>query len=627
MTTMLGDFDLERLLDALRWQESRGNNNAVSPAGAKGAYQFMKPTWEDPGYGVPAKAGGTWENFLKDESLQRKTAGEYLTAMHGRTGDVPSALAAYNGGLGRGLAFKRGGGVPAETANYVPSVLDHYKRGTGTGTPRERFDAIVAQRNGQQPMSLGQQPDMVAEGLAANEAQEPLPMTQSGASMGADFLSGPGATGIQNPGMPQRLAPEPQLTPEENAAADADAPPVDPAAAAGIDPEIAKYFDMIKPKQDRWSGMGGALMAIGGGLMESGGMKGMGAAGRGAGEALATSRALDIKQRETEAENFGPTMAYQMDVSNGMDPKRAFLKNFVNRERIIPAGFDTAEDGVSLKPTKGGPHDPETISRASQTRAEAQVKAINESDEVKDVVTGIEEGNLPPSTTGMYRYGVAVKAQLAKKGFNFAKAALEYKTAERQISGLNAPRMTMFVGLANSVLSTMDRVKALSKDMQNSGLTGYNKAKLEVLMHTQGNTPQGQLATQYIAAVNTLKEEFANLATGGYAPTEAAWKLADDQVNGNFGVDQMNASIDELKRLINYRLQAVPGLMERGPGGANRYTGQKQQELGDTGHGPAHGGGSEADMPPVGLAPEDAEAWATLDAAGRAEMLELYGLE
>ena len=123
---MLGGYDIDRLLDALRLQESGGNNNAVSRAGARGAYQFMPSTWKDPGYGVTPQAGGSWDAFLKDEALQRKTAQEYLTAMYNQTGDVKAALAAYNGGLGRGLSYKRGGAVPKETADYVPGVLNKY---------------------------------------------------------------------------------------------------------------------------------------------------------------------------------------------------------------------------------------------------------------------------------------------------------------------------------------------------------------------------------------------------------------------------------------------------------------------------------------------------------------------
>jgi hypothetical protein len=50
--------------------------------------------------------------------------------------------------------------------------------------------------------------------------------------------------------------------------------------------------------------------------------------------------------------------------------------------------------------------------------------------------------------------------------------------------------------------------------------------------------------------------------------------LANEQINGNYGVDQLGAGLDEVQRLINYRVHAIPGLDTMGAGAANRYTGQ-----------------------------------------------------
>lgn len=125
--------------------------------------------------------------------------------------------------------------------------------------------------------------------------------------------------------------------------------------------------------------------------------------------------------------------------------------------------------------------------------------------------------------------------------------------------------------MANSVVNTIDEVKNLSQQMQLSGVPLLNKARLLSYIQAQGNTEKGQLATRYVNAVNTAKEEFANLANGGYAPTDAAWKLADEQINGNYGVKQLDAALTESQRLIKYRLAAMPGMSTAGPGAANRY--------------------------------------------------------
>jgi hypothetical protein len=189
------------------------------------------------------------------------------------------------------------------------------------------------------------------------------------------------------------------------------------------------------------------------------------------------------------------------------------------------------------------------------------------------LVDGIVSGDQPPVLTGLYGMSAPVRAELQQRGFDLSKAQIEWKRAEKQIQSLNGPQMTRFTGLAQSVDSTIDEVKKLSQEMKQGGFQLLNRAEIEGAMKLRGNTPQGQLATRYVTALNTLKEEFANLAQGGYAPTEPVWALANRQINENFGVDQMGASLGEIQRLIRYRVQAIPGMSTAGPAAANRYTG------------------------------------------------------
>jgi hypothetical protein len=197
----------------------------------------------------------------------------------------------------------------------------------------------------------------------------------------------------------------------------------------------------------------------------------------------------------------------------------------------------------------------------------------SENAEIKSIADAIESGEQPPTLAGLYGKSAAVRAELADRKVPLAKMQLQYAAAQKQIGALNGPQMTRFAGLATSVDRTIDEVSALADEMKNSGITALNHAKLLALVHGRGNTPEGQLATRYLTAVNTLKEEFANLANGGYAPTEPAWKLANEQIDGNYGVDQLKGSLGEVQRLIRYRVAAITNFGTLGPGAQNRYTG------------------------------------------------------
>lgn len=159
--------------------------------------------------------------------------------------------------------------------------------------------------------------------------------------------------------------------------------------------------------------------------------------------------------------------------------------------------------------------------------------------------------------------------------------------------------MVRYAGLANSVVNTIDEVKNLSEEMGNSGVPLFNKVKMATYIQAEGNSANGQLAARYMAATNTLKEEFANLSQGGYAPTEAAWGLANQQINGNYGVKELGASLDEVQRLIKYRLNGIPNFNTLGPAAKdNRYFGQG-----------ANGQGQGATAaPPSGFVPTSSSA-------------------
>lgn len=114
------------LYDDVEQQESGGNQNAVSPAGARGVMQLMPGTMKDPGFGVPTMAE-LRARGLSEEAANRLVGQKYLEAMYKKYGNKTTALMAYNWGpdntdkwLASGADPKK---VPSETRNYVKSVM------------------------------------------------------------------------------------------------------------------------------------------------------------------------------------------------------------------------------------------------------------------------------------------------------------------------------------------------------------------------------------------------------------------------------------------------------------------------------------------------------------------------
>jgi hypothetical protein len=343
-------FDLERLLDAIRWQESRGNPNAVSPKGARGPYQIMDfNTAEAIGGSGKIPIGGATpipRGMLEDEDASRQFAREAITGLLKEYGgDTKRALAAYNAGPGT----INSGRMPAETAAYVPAVLNRYDHdvaasenvpGSVQPSERQRFDAVVASRLGS--------PEDLTKGLDTsfvNTGSEPIEDT----SLGGMFLQGrktdglertPMSTGgmspIEDPGMSgmflsgrEGIQPPTAMgmgsdggVEQADAAEEAEAAGHAPYAEA--DAGGGSWVNKIFPGDEETSKMGlferlrqpgnrQAMFRFGGGLAgnaHKGWGAGIGAGFEGAADALDRQEALDVTRRRTELAEMGPRAAF-----------------------------------------------------------------------------------------------------------------------------------------------------------------------------------------------------------------------------------------------------------------------------------------------------------------------------
>ncbi|VUT17237.1 Membrane-bound lytic murein transglycosylase D [Klebsiella pasteurii] len=104
------------LLRSVAITESRGNQFAVSGAGAQGMFQFMPGT---------ARDMGLRGNDVFDPIKSAEAAARYLSMLLQKNGgDLGKALASYNWGIGNvqkyGMAL-----MPQETRQYIPKVLSN----------------------------------------------------------------------------------------------------------------------------------------------------------------------------------------------------------------------------------------------------------------------------------------------------------------------------------------------------------------------------------------------------------------------------------------------------------------------------------------------------------------------
>lgn len=132
-TQSLGNYQtetptaLEKLVRAIRRQESGGNYSATNPSGASGAYQILRSNFANPG-GWDKEALGrdiSYSDFMNSPSLQDEIARFKLNQYLERYGAAGAAAAWYGGPGAVSHMYDKTpqpGGYPSFYA-YIQSVL------------------------------------------------------------------------------------------------------------------------------------------------------------------------------------------------------------------------------------------------------------------------------------------------------------------------------------------------------------------------------------------------------------------------------------------------------------------------------------------------------------------------
>lgn len=208
-------IDVEALLPHIRQAESGGNPNAVSPAGAKGAYQIMDATGEE----LAAKRGVKYDPF--DEEQNKMLAGDYMTQLLTKYGgDKERALMAYNAGMGNvdkaisaaSRAFETPTPTPqqigmflpkpGETVPYVNKVMSGYAAANPAPTPTAVASPapILPDPNQMPPAAVSDEPLKPAqpESLAREDMQV---ATVNAANKAAEAGDVPATLGLKQRGL------------------------------------------------------------------------------------------------------------------------------------------------------------------------------------------------------------------------------------------------------------------------------------------------------------------------------------------------------------------------------------------------------------------------------------------
>ena len=181
------------------------------------------------------------------------------------------------------------------------------------------------------------------------------------------------------------------------------------------------------------------------------------------------------------------------------------------------------------------------------------------------IADAIESGDQPPEMKGLYRYGGAVRGELAKRKFDLTKATRDWQSTIKTINGLNSTQQVRMRQALDSVEMSLPAVQELSNEMKRTGFKDVNWVTVNAALKGVGK--ERDVATKYIGQINLMKDELAQGFMGGGVPTDRAFKLADDILEPFYGKQQFDASMKQLAYNLKIRKTAIQGISPLGIGG------------------------------------------------------------
>lgn len=140
---------------------------------------------------------------------------------------------------------------------------------------------------------------------------------------------------------------------------------------------------------------------------------------------------------------------------------------------------------------------------------------------------------------------------------------LRFLAAQRAVTAMEGPQQQAMMAYASRTAQTIDNVVALARQLKQGNVQLFNRAKRSTATQLFSNTPYAQTAVAFDTYITAAQEEFAVLVRLGYAPTDPAYKLAQQQINADLGLDALTRQMTELRQIINFGLNAYQSQLER----------------------------------------------------------------
>lgn len=251
-----------------------------------------------------------------------------------------------------------------------------------------------------------------------------------------------------------------------------------------------------------------------------------------------------------------------------------------------PTGYRQNATGMEAVP--GGPADPNNP--LNNTKIKGATSGAESDGNAKAIAGAIISGDQPPDVKGLYKYSGAVRAELAKQGFDLSTANEDWTATQKHLASLNGPQQLRLRQAVDFASSSLDLVDSLATEWKGGQFPLLNAANLKLAKEGAYGQKAASLATRLGASVADLTSELATVYKGGNSSTDETLRLAAQNLNESWSTDTIKDGTDQIRKTLTYRKNSLKSVGVAGTPG-NYDPGKPDASA----------------VPPAGAAPASAE--------------------
>lgn len=232
---------------------------------------------------------------------------------------------------------------------------------------------------------------------------------------------------------------------------------------------------------------------------------------------------------------------------------------------------ETAQ-GIQTFNPRGGALGPVIAQPRPHPAASGGMGALYSDIDPKSIADAIERGDQPPTITDLGKpAGAAVASQLAKRGFNLAAAATDWKATQKHISSMNSATQLKLTQSINALPELLDTVDSLASQWKGGRFPVLNKANLALAKGGAYGPEVATVANKLDAQIADVNADLAAVYMGGNSPTDHGLALASRALSGDWDERVLHGMVDQARKNVIIRRNSILNTGVAGASEGNPY--------------------------------------------------------